>query len=54
MALGCSSAGGNAAACPSGCPAEKGFGSRLIEAGLEESQMVFAPDGMSCTLHMQL
>ena len=35
-------------------PSQKGFGSRLIAAGLEESQMVFAPDGMSCTLQLQL
>lgn len=35
-------------------PSQKGFGSRLIEAGLEESHVVFAPDGMRCTLQMQL
>lgn len=35
-------------------PSQKGFGSRLIEAGVEESQVVFAPDGVTCTLEMEL
>lgn len=35
-------------------PSQKGFGSRLIGASLEESQVTFAPEGVTCTLEMAL
>jgi two-component system, chemotaxis family, CheB/CheR fusion protein len=35
-------------------PDQKGFGSRLIEASLEESQVVFDPEGISCRLEVAL
>src|SRR5258706_4221079 len=35
-------------------PGQKGFGSRLIEASMEELQVSFAPEGLSCTMEMLL
>jgi two-component system, chemotaxis family, CheB/CheR fusion protein len=35
-------------------PSQKGFGSRLIGASLEESRVTFAPEGVTCTLEMLL
>jgi len=35
-------------------PSQKGFGSRLIGASFEESQVAFAPGGITCTLEMFL
>jgi PAS domain S-box-containing protein len=34
--------------------ARKGFGSRLIETSLENAQVVFAPEGITCTLEVSL
>ena len=35
-------------------PARKGFGSRLIEASLKNAQVLFAPEGITCTLEVSL
>jgi PAS domain S-box-containing protein len=35
-------------------PSQKGFGSRLIGASLEESRVTFAPEGLTCALEMLL
>jgi PAS domain S-box-containing protein len=35
-------------------PRERGFGSRLIGVSLEESQITFAPEGVTCTLEISL
>jgi PAS domain S-box-containing protein len=35
-------------------PSRKGFGSRLIEGSLEETQVRFEPEGVTCTLEMAL
>lgn len=35
-------------------PERRGFGSRLIEASLEEAQVTFAPEGITCILEMSL
>ncbi|HEX4159871.1 MAG TPA: PAS domain S-box protein [Rhizomicrobium sp.] len=35
-------------------PTRKGFGSRLIERSLEETQVRFEPEGVTCTLEMAL
>ena len=32
----------------------KGFGSKLIEVSLEKSEVVFAPEGVSCVLEITL
>jgi PAS domain-containing protein len=32
----------------------KGFGSRLIEASLKNAQVLFAPEGITCTLEVSL
>jgi PAS domain S-box-containing protein len=35
-------------------PARKGFGSRVIEASLRNAQVLFAPEGITCTLEVSL
>ncbi len=35
-------------------PARKGFGSRMIEASLEEVCVTFAPEGVTCTFELPL
>jgi PAS domain S-box-containing protein len=35
-------------------PARKGFGSRVIEASLKSAQVLFAPEGITCTLEVSL
>jgi two-component sensor histidine kinase len=35
-------------------PKRKGFGSRLIEASLDDARVTFAPEGVSCTIELSL
>ena len=35
-------------------PTRKGFGSRLIEASLKNAQVLFAPEGITCTMEVSL